>query len=54
MLRGHKFLPIGDQLASVVLSLRNDLDVSQQITTLVPYISEENRPRTSEAHGGID
>jgi len=54
LLRGHMFLPIGDQLASVVLSLRNDLDVLQHITTLVPYMSEENRPKPSEAHSGID
>ena len=44
-------LPIGDQLASVVLSLRNDLDVLQHITTLVPYMSEENRPTLLEADG---
>jgi hypothetical protein len=51
MLREHTNLPIGDQLASVVLSLRNDLDVLQHITTLVPYISKENRPTPLEADG---
>jgi hypothetical protein len=51
MLREHWFLPIGDQLASVVLSLRNDLDVSQQIITLASYIREENRPNPLEADG---
>jgi len=54
MLRGHMFLPIGDQLASVVLSLRNDLDVLQHITTLIPYMSEENRPEPLEVYGDID
>ena len=51
MLREHWFLPIGDQLASVVLSLRNDLDVSQQIITLASYIREENGPNPLEADG---
>jgi len=51
MLREHMLLPIGDQLASVVLSLRNDLDVSQQIITLASYIREENRPNPLEADG---
>jgi hypothetical protein len=51
MLRAHMNIPIGDQLASVVLSLRNDLDVLQHITTLVPYMSEENRPTLLEADG---
>jgi hypothetical protein len=51
MLREHMLLPIGDQLASVVLSLRNDLDVSQQIITLASYIREENRPSPLEADG---
>jgi hypothetical protein len=51
MLREHMNIPIGDQLASVVLSLRNDLDVLQHITTLVPYMSEENRPTLLEADG---
>lgn len=54
MLRGHMFLPIGDQLASVVLSLRNDLDLSQQIITLAPYMSEENRPEPLEVYDEID
>ncbi len=48
MLREHTNLPIGDQLASVVLSLRNDLDVLQQISTLAPYIGED-RPNPLEA-----
>ena len=51
MLRGHMLLPIGDQLASVVLSLRNDLDLSQQIITLAPYMREENLPTLLEADG---
>lgn len=54
MLRGHMLLPIGDQLASVVLSLRNDLDVLQHITTLVPYMREENRPESLEVYDEID
>jgi len=48
MLGGNMLLPIGDQLASVVLSLRNDLDVLQQISTLAPYIGED-RPNPLEA-----
>ncbi|MBT4069779.1 MAG: hypothetical protein HOE79_00880 [Euryarchaeota archaeon] len=41
MLREHMLLPMGNQLTSVVLSLRNDLDALQQISTLAPCIGED-------------
>ena len=34
----HKDLPIGDQLASLVLALSDDLVIKEHISTIIPYI----------------
>ena len=36
----HKYLPIGDQLASLVLALSDDLVIKEHISTIIPYIGK--------------